>query len=188
MPGIAWQNLDPVTMSRLGVDLTREELARRQLDITAPPTLPKTQQPPALHSAPVTLDGSQQQCPFFNATLSGVGYVVLDQTIVILLSTSMFVGGFLGIFLDNTIPGTPEERGLASGGHHGNVGGAGGADVADSTKDCYDLPFLRARLANAAFSYLPISPTYSNAALLQRITPKFVRSLSRRSNKAASEA
>ncbi|KAH7977958.1 hypothetical protein HPB49_004092 [Dermacentor silvarum] len=114
------------------------------------------------------------------------GYDVLDQTIVILLSTSMFVGGFLGIFLDNTIPGTPEERGLASGGHHGNVGGAGGA--ADSTKDCYDLPFLRARLANSAFSYLPISPTYSNAALLQRITPKFVRSLSRRSNKAASEA
>ncbi|KAH6925104.1 hypothetical protein HPB50_001016 [Hyalomma asiaticum] len=35
--------------------------------------MPKTQQPPALHSAPVTLDGSQQQCPFFNATLSGVG-------------------------------------------------------------------------------------------------------------------
>lgn len=35
--------------------------------------MPKTQQPPALHSAPVLLDGSQQQCPFFNATLSGVG-------------------------------------------------------------------------------------------------------------------
>ncbi|XP_037568230.1 uncharacterized protein LOC119449117 [Dermacentor silvarum] len=35
--------------------------------------MPKTQQPPALHSAPVPLDGSQQQCPFFNATLSGVG-------------------------------------------------------------------------------------------------------------------
>ncbi|KAH7947965.1 hypothetical protein HPB52_017221 [Rhipicephalus sanguineus] len=34
MPGIVWQNLDPVTMSRLGVDLIREELARRQLDIT----------------------------------------------------------------------------------------------------------------------------------------------------------
>lgn len=114
------------------------------------------------------------------------GYDVLDQTIVILLSTSMFVGGFLGIFLDNTIPGTPEERGLASGGHHGNVGGS--AEATDSPKDCYDLPFLRARLANAAFSYLPISPTYSNAALLQRITPKFVRSLSRKSNKAANEA
>lgn len=112
------------------------------------------------------------------------GYDVLDQTIVILLSTSMFVGGFLGIFLDNTIPGTPEERGLASGGHHRSSGG----DEDGSSTDCYDLPFLRARLANSAFSYLPISPTYTNAALLHRITPKFVRSLSRRSNKAASEA
>ncbi|XP_049270932.1 uncharacterized protein LOC125758148 [Rhipicephalus sanguineus] len=44
-----------------------------RLSSSAPPTMPKTQQPPALHSAPVTLDGSQQQCPFFNATLSGVG-------------------------------------------------------------------------------------------------------------------
>ncbi|KAH6925238.1 hypothetical protein HPB50_002448 [Hyalomma asiaticum] len=34
MPGIVGQYLDPVTMSRLGVDLIREELARRQLDIT----------------------------------------------------------------------------------------------------------------------------------------------------------
>lgn len=34
MPGIVWQNLDAVTMSRLGVDLIREELARRQLDLT----------------------------------------------------------------------------------------------------------------------------------------------------------
>lgn len=34
MLGIVWQNLDPVTMSRLGVYLIREELARRQLDIT----------------------------------------------------------------------------------------------------------------------------------------------------------
>ncbi|KAH6947893.1 hypothetical protein HPB50_021980 [Hyalomma asiaticum] len=41
--------------------------------LSAPPTMPRTQQPPALRSAPVTLDGSQQQWPFFNATLSGVG-------------------------------------------------------------------------------------------------------------------
>ncbi|XP_049522678.1 uncharacterized protein LOC125945146 [Dermacentor silvarum] len=34
MPGIVWQNLDAVTMSRLGVDLIREELARRQLNLT----------------------------------------------------------------------------------------------------------------------------------------------------------
>uniref|UniRef100_A0A0K8R7B3 Putative purine permease n=1 Tax=Ixodes ricinus TaxID=34613 RepID=A0A0K8R7B3_IXORI len=94
----------------------------------------------------------------------------------------MFVGGFLGIFLDNTIPGTAEERGLARSGHHGSGGGSG-------TTDCYDLPFLKARLENAAFAYLPISPTYSNSVLLNKITPKFVRSLSRKSSsKVAAEA
>ena len=33
------------------------------------------------------------------------GVQALDQIIVVLLSTSMFVGGFIGFVLDNTIPG-----------------------------------------------------------------------------------
>ena len=33
------------------------------------------------------------------------GVQALDQIIVVLLSTSMFVGGFIGFALDNTIPG-----------------------------------------------------------------------------------
>src|ERR1700712_5370947 len=37
----------------------------------------------------------------------------LDQVIYVLLSTSMFVGGAIGCFLDNTIPGTDEERGVS---------------------------------------------------------------------------
>lgn len=32
MPGIVWERLVSVTMSRLGIDLIREELARQQLD------------------------------------------------------------------------------------------------------------------------------------------------------------
>ncbi|XP_072619080.1 solute carrier family 23 member 1-like [Vulpes vulpes] len=40
------------------------------------------------------------------------GILQLDQVIQVLLTTGMFVGGFLGFFLDNTIPGSPEERGL----------------------------------------------------------------------------
>lgn len=35
--------------------------------------------------------------------LSGVKEV--DQVLQILLTTHMFIGGFLGFFLDNTIPG-----------------------------------------------------------------------------------
>ena len=38
----------------------------------------------------------------------------LDQIIKVLFETSMFVGGFLGFLLDNTIPGTREERGLVA--------------------------------------------------------------------------
>ena len=33
------------------------------------------------------------------------GVVELDQVLQVLLTTSMFVGGFFGFFLDNTIPG-----------------------------------------------------------------------------------
>eukprot|EP00095_Tigriopus_kingsejongensis_P001031 maker-scaffold587_size153100-snap-gene-0.29 protein:Tk01031 transcript:maker-scaffold587_size153100-snap-gene-0.29-mRNA-1 annotation:"hypothetical protein DAPPUDRAFT_302649" len=37
-----------------------------------------------------------------------------DSIIFVLLKTSMFVSGALGFFLDNTIPGTREERGLVA--------------------------------------------------------------------------
>ncbi|XP_005405542.1 PREDICTED: solute carrier family 23 member 1-like isoform X3 [Chinchilla lanigera] len=40
------------------------------------------------------------------------GILQLDQILQVLLTTSMFVGGFLGFLLDNTIPGSQEERGL----------------------------------------------------------------------------
>lgn len=40
------------------------------------------------------------------------GILQLDQVIQVLLTTGMFVGGFLGFVLDNTIPGSLEERGL----------------------------------------------------------------------------
>lgn len=36
---------------------------------------------------------------------STVGILQLDQVIQVLLTTGMFVGGFLGFLLDNTIPG-----------------------------------------------------------------------------------
>ncbi|XP_006861297.1 PREDICTED: solute carrier family 23 member 2-like [Chrysochloris asiatica] len=40
------------------------------------------------------------------------GILQLDQVTQVLLTTGMFVGGFLGFLLDNTIPGSLEERGL----------------------------------------------------------------------------
>ncbi|CAI9563163.1 unnamed protein product [Staurois parvus] len=45
-----------------------------------------------------------------NAELLETGIIGLDQVILVLLTTGMFVGGSLGFILDNTIPG---NRGLA---------------------------------------------------------------------------
>ncbi|XP_058390763.1 solute carrier family 23 member 1-like [Diceros bicornis minor] len=46
-----------------------------------------------------------------NAEKLQTGILQLDQVIQVLLTTNMFVGGLLGFLLDNTIPGSPEERG-----------------------------------------------------------------------------
>jgi len=40
------------------------------------------------------------------------GSSAADQIFTVLLSTSMFVGGAIAMLLDNTVPGTKEERGL----------------------------------------------------------------------------
>lgn len=89
----------------------------------------------------------------------------MDQVLRVLLSTSMFVGGFVGIFLDNTVPGTAEERGLHRWTQH-----AGDAQTPDASqapldgptvKECYDPPFgdfLCRRLRFLRF--LPISPSF----------------------------
>ncbi|XP_076802860.1 solute carrier family 23 member 1-like [Clavelina lepadiformis] len=47
-----------------------------------------------------------------NKSLISTGSVEVDQIILVLLQTGMFISGVLGFMLDNTIPGTPEERGL----------------------------------------------------------------------------
>ncbi|XP_031711858.1 xan_ur_permease domain-containing protein [Anarrhichthys ocellatus] len=49
---------------------------------------------------------------FKNPKAIATGVVELDQVLLVLLTTSMFVGGFFGFFLDNTIPGSKHERGI----------------------------------------------------------------------------
>ena len=64
----------------------------------------------------------------------------LDQIIKVLFETSMFVGGFLGFFLDNTIPGTREERGLVAWeAQHGTKqrDSEGSSDLTT-----YDIPYI----------------------------------------------
>ncbi|XP_060892677.1 xan_ur_permease domain-containing protein [Labrus mixtus] len=47
-----------------------------------------------------------------NQQAIATGVVELDQVLQVLLTTSMFVGGFFGFILDNTIPGSKHERGI----------------------------------------------------------------------------
>ena len=47
---------------------------------------------------------AMDQCQFF-ISLSVSGSVELDQVLTSLLTTAMFVGGFIGCVLDNIVPG-----------------------------------------------------------------------------------
>uniref|UniRef100_A0A8C3A3A4 Solute carrier family 23 member 4 n=1 Tax=Cyclopterus lumpus TaxID=8103 RepID=A0A8C3A3A4_CYCLU len=49
---------------------------------------------------------------FKNPRAIATGVIELDHVLQVLLTTSMFVGGFFGFILDNTIPGSKHERGI----------------------------------------------------------------------------
>ncbi|GAB0176626.1 solute carrier family 23 member 1 [Grus japonensis] len=91
-----------------------------------------------------------------NSTLLETGIIQLDQVIQVLLTTGMFVGGLLGFILDNTIPGTQEERGLLAwkNSHKGE------ADNFQLISKVYDLPFGIGTKHSAVswFRYLPACP------------------------------
>jgi len=89
------------------------------------------------------------------------GSAEFDQILKVLLETSMFVGGFLGFFLDNTIPGTPEERGLIAWNNQHKVAQAEDGSVEKS--DCYDLPVGMKFLREQKWAqYVPFLPTFND--------------------------
>uniref|UniRef100_A0A3Q2PWP2 Solute carrier family 23 member 1-like n=1 Tax=Fundulus heteroclitus TaxID=8078 RepID=A0A3Q2PWP2_FUNHE len=65
------------------------------------------------------------------------GVKEVDQVLNVLFTTHMFVGGFLGFFLDNTIPGTKRERGLLT----WNTEHCEDSRNALAPEDVYNLPF-----------------------------------------------
>ncbi|CAM9989407.1 unnamed protein product [Bubo scandiacus] len=91
-----------------------------------------------------------------NSTLLETGIIQLDQVIQVLLTTGMFVGGLLGFILDNTIPGTLEERGLLAWKHSHK----GEADNSQLVSKVYDLPFgIGTKYCTVSwFRYLPACP------------------------------
>ena len=92
-------------------------------------------------------------------------YDTLAQVIRVLLSTSMFVSGFIGFVLDNTIPGTEEERGLTAwkGQHEKEEGDD------DAGDPCYDIPVITSYLKKWSWTKkIPFSPTYEGFNLCSR--------------------
>nr|XP_006625701.2 PREDICTED: solute carrier family 23 member 2 isoform X4 [Lepisosteus oculatus] len=85
------------------------------------------------------------------------GIVEIDQVLNVLLTTAMFVGGSVAFILDNTIPGSPEERGIRR-----LKRGAGKSTAELEGMRSYDLPFGMDFLRrHRFFQYLPISPTFA---------------------------
>ncbi|KAJ7417589.1 Solute carrier family 23 member 2 [Pitangus sulphuratus] len=64
------------------------------------------------------------------------GIAGIDQVLNVLLTTAMFVGGCVAFILDNTIPGSPEERGIRKW-----KKGVGKGSKSLDGMETYDLPF-----------------------------------------------
>ena len=75
----------------------------------------------------------------------------------VLFKTSMAVGCFVALILDNTIPGTIEERGLKAWRQHLSDGDD--EQFQTASIKVYDLPFCLQRLGNLKVArYLPFLP------------------------------
>lgn len=87
------------------------------------------------------------------------GSEIANQIISVLLGTNMFVGGFVGFVLDNTIPGTAEERGINKWRKHEEVLDS---TVVDDTRRIYDLPWIQKYLDKIRwFRYVPFCPRFT---------------------------
>ncbi|XP_077373360.1 solute carrier family 23 member 1 [Festucalex cinctus] len=93
-----------------------------------------------------------------NPGIIDTGIKELDQIIVVLFTTHMFIGGFFGFILDNTIPGSVEERGLRKWQHTANQGSRATCD-----QSCYDIPFCDVIWKRFRFfRHLPFLPSYKS--------------------------
>ncbi|KAI5096718.1 solute carrier family 23 member 1 [Silurus meridionalis] len=91
------------------------------------------------------------------------GVPELDQILTVLLTTEMFVGGFLAFLLDNTIPGTKKERGLT------NWKAASSTEIGGVSSDTYNFPVGMGTVRRlGCLRYLPICPTFQGFKLCRR--------------------
>ncbi|NXH03998.1 S23A1 protein, partial [Loxia leucoptera] len=85
------------------------------------------------------------------------GVPELDQILTVLLTTEMFVGGTIAFVLDNTIPGTQEERGLVQW-----KAGAHSDSTSSASLRSYDFPFgMGAVRSSRWLRKVPICPVFT---------------------------
>ncbi|XP_072291676.1 xan_ur_permease domain-containing protein [Eucyclogobius newberryi] len=90
-----------------------------------------------------------------NPNTFNTGVVELDQVLQVLLTTSMFVGGLFGFILDNTIPGSKQERGILA----WNKAHEDDSSNTLESGEVYNLPFgINSCLATSWLQYLPFCP------------------------------
>lgn len=94
-----------------------------------------------------------------NPGVINTGSQILDQIASVLLGTNMFIGGFLGIFLDNTLPGTDEERGLTHWRYQADT-----SSPMTETKSVYNLPSIVQHFLDKrpCLKYVPFCPAYNS--------------------------
>ncbi|XP_077979331.1 solute carrier family 23 member 1-like [Glandiceps talaboti] len=104
-----------------------------------------------------------------NEGIISTGVEEIDQIFTVLLSTSMFVGGLIGFVLDNTIPGTQEERGIAQwrklfGETDDDSDDERAEEVREEIMKCYEFPFGNdlIRKLKSYTQYIPVCPTFND--------------------------
>ncbi|XP_039415614.1 solute carrier family 23 member 1 isoform X3 [Corvus cornix cornix] len=85
------------------------------------------------------------------------GVPELDQILTVLLTTEMFVGGTIAFVLDNTIPGTQEERGLVQW-----KAGAHSDSTSSASLRSYDFPLGMGAVRRSRWlRKVPICPVFT---------------------------
>uniref|UniRef100_A0A3Q3L3V2 Si:dkey-106n21.1 n=1 Tax=Labrus bergylta TaxID=56723 RepID=A0A3Q3L3V2_9LABR len=90
---------------------------------------------------------------------SNPGIKELDQVIVVLFTTHMFIGGFFGFILDNTIPGLSKYSHLKINKNNQTITIRGSESMCNLS--CYDIPLCSGLLKRyRCFQYMPFLPSY----------------------------
>ncbi|XP_069175261.1 solute carrier family 23 member 1 [Procambarus clarkii] len=113
-----------------------------------------------------------------NPSAIKTGEPLLDQTLLVLLHTPMFLGGLLGLILDNTVPGTDEERGVARWRGQGVNTEEQQLEETRLTASCYQLPFGTSTINKAKWMrHVPFCPTFSGFSSWTAMTERLKKSL-----------